>query len=148
MIKFNPFSKIKNFFNRLNPLNLIDFGDIDVEIENAPTSEELLIQTIKKYSDFEKVILIALYHLINTQNSDKEYLTILTNDLRLICDLVEGDGESVEIPDLVKKEPLENIFLTCHNHFQNATLIVFLWGISEIFWKVCVWKHFEICWWI
>ena len=102
--------KIKNFFNRLNPLNLIDFGDIDVEIENAPTSEELLIQTIKKYSDFEKVILIALYHLINTQNSDKEYLTILTNDLRLICDLVEGDGESVEIPDLVKKGTLRKYF--------------------------------------
>lgn len=60
--------------------------------------------------------------MINTQNANKEYLTILTKDLRLICDLVEGVEGDVEIPNHVKKEPVNNIFLTCHNHFQKAII--------------------------
>lgn len=122
MIKLMAFSILKNFFRRLNPLNSFDLDDINVEIEKVPTSDELLINTIKKYENFEKVILITIYHLINTQNADKEYLTILTKDLRLICDLVEGVEGDVEIPDHVKKEPVNNIFLTCHNHFQKAII--------------------------
>ena len=59
---------------------------------------------------------------MNTQDVTNEYLTILTKDLRLICDLVEGDGEGVEIPDDVNNEPVENILLTCHNHFQRAVI--------------------------
>ena len=37
-------------------------------------------------------------------------MTILTKDLRLICDLVEGVEGDVEIPNHIKKEPVNNIF--------------------------------------
>jgi len=122
MIKLRAFSILKNFFSRLNPLSSFDLDDINVEIEKVPTSDELLTNAVAKYVNFEKVILIAIYHLINTQNANKEYRTILTKDLRLICDLVEGVEGDVEIPNHVKKEPVNNIFLTCHNHFQKAII--------------------------
>lgn len=122
MIKLRAFSILKNFFSRLNPLSSFDLDDINVEIEKVPTSDELLTNAVAKYVNFENVILIAIYHLINTQNANKEYLTILTKDLRLICDLVEGVEGDVEIPNHVKKEPVNNIFLTCHNHFQKAII--------------------------
>ena len=122
MVKFWSFSMLKDIFSRLNPLNSFDLEDIDVEIDKVPTSDELLQNIIKKYSNFEKVILTAIYHLINTQNVNNEYLTILTKKLRLICDLVEGTNGEVRIPDYVTNEPVNNIFLTCHNHFHNAIL--------------------------
>ncbi|WP_295601979.1 hypothetical protein [uncultured Methanobrevibacter sp.] len=103
MIKLRASSILKNFFSRLNSLSSFDLDDINVEIEKVPTSDELLTNAVAKYVNFEKVILIAIYHLINTQNANKEYLTILTKDLRLICDLVEGVEGDVEIPNHVKK---------------------------------------------
>ncbi len=46
----------------------------------------------------------------------------MTKDLRLICDLVEDDNSSVEIPEILKIEPIENILLTCHIHFNNSLI--------------------------
>ena len=121
MIKFRAFSRFKKIFTRLNPIPF-GFGNIEEKIEKVPGSDELLEKAIRGHSNFQKVILIAIYHLMNTQDVTNEYLTILTKDLRLICDLVEGDGEGVEIPDDVNNEPVENILLTCHNHFQRAVI--------------------------
>lgn len=72
---------------------------------------------------FEKVILIGLYHLINSQNAYKEYLTVLTKNLKLIEDLTEGEENEVPISDNVKEEGKKNnIFVVCHNHFFGAII--------------------------
>ncbi len=122
MVNLKDFSVIRNAFSRLNPLNSFDFDEINEEIEKPPTSDELLKKTIINYPYFEKVILVSIYHLINTQNVKNEYLSVFTKDLRLICDLVEGNGDTVDIPKILKNEPDENILLTCHNHFQKAII--------------------------
>lgn len=122
MSKFKVFSRLNSIFSRLNPLNSFDFGYIKQGLINSPTSKELLEKTVNNYPEFEKVILIGIYHLINTRQADKEYLTVLTKDSRLICDLIEGDNSSVEIPEILKIEPIENILLTCHNHFNNSLI--------------------------
>ena len=122
MMKFKVFSRLNGFFSRLNPLNSFEWGDVKVDVVKPPAFKELLEKTIHKYPQFEKIILIGIYHLINTQNADKEYLTVLTKDLRLICDLVEGDDSSVEIPEILDVEPIENILLTCHNHFNRCLI--------------------------
>lgn len=122
MVNFKAFSIIKNVFNRLNPLNSFDFGKIEMDNEKPPNSDELLEKTLKKYPYFEKVLMVAIYHLINTQHVNYEYLSVLTKDLRLICDLVKGDCGSVSIPKILKNEPDKNILVTCHNHFMRAII--------------------------
>lgn len=122
MTKFKVFSRLNSIFSRLNPLNSFDWGYVKQDLIKPPSSKELLEKAVNNYPEFEKVILIGIYHLMNTQYMDKEYLTVLTKDLRLICDLVEGDNSSVEIPEILKIEPIENILLTCHNHFNNSLI--------------------------
>lgn len=122
MVKFITFSRLKNIFSRFNPLESFDWGDWDIKVSEPPSSEELLEKIIKEYKQFDKVILIAIYHLINTQNVKNEYLTVLTKDLRLIADLVKGNNGTVDIPENLKREPSSNILLTCHNHFQKAII--------------------------
>lgn len=109
MVKFKAFSRLKNIFTRFNPLNSFNLGEINIKLVKPPSSVELLEKIIKKYSDFEIVILIAIYHLNNTQNVDKEYLTVLTKDLKLVADLVEGDEEEVNLPSNVKLEGMKKI---------------------------------------
>ena len=107
----------------MNPLNSFDFGEIDVEIGKTPTSDELLKKTINKYSYFEKVIMLAIYHLINTQFVECEYLTVLTKDFRLIADLVEGEKNKVHLSDDVRNEGNDNnILIACHNHYFGAII--------------------------
>lgn len=122
MVKFKVFYAIKDVFSKLNPISSFDLDEIDVEISKPPSSVDLLKKAIKKYPVFDKIILIAIYHLINTQNLNKEYLTVLTKDMRLICDLVEGNENSVEIPEILKNEPSSNMLLTCHNHFNKSII--------------------------
>lgn len=123
MVEFKVFSRLKYIFSRFNPLNSFDLDEIDVEIEKAPTSDELLERTIKKYPNFEKIIFISIYHLINTQKADYEYLTVLTKDLKLIADLIEGEDDIVSTPDNVKKEgENNNILVASHNHFFGAII--------------------------
>lgn len=108
-------------FSRLNPLNSFDFGEVDEEINCPPTSDELIKNAVKSISEFEKVILIGIYHLINTQNVSKEYLTVLTKNLKLIEDLTEGEYNEVHISENVKREgKMGNILVACHNHFFGA----------------------------
>jgi hypothetical protein len=141
MVKLNTFSRLKNIFNRLNPLNSFDFGIDDAEIIKPPTSDELLIKTIECFSEFEKIILIAIYHLINTQNVKKEYLTVLTKDMRLIADLIEGKYGEVSVPENVKIESKEgNILVTCHNHFYGA--IIF--SLNDLKNSICPKVRFSI----
>ena len=66
MIKFKVFSRLNGFFSRLNPLNSFDVSDVKVDIVKPPTFKELLEKTVNKYPKFEKIILIGIYHLINT----------------------------------------------------------------------------------
>ncbi|WP_458454626.1 hypothetical protein [Methanobrevibacter sp.] len=120
---FKVFLKFKNIFNRLNPINTFDFGEIKEDIEKAPDSKKLLEKTIKKYPHFDKIILMGLYHLINTQNVDKEFLSVLSKDLNIIADLLEGNDEIVEVPYNVKLEGKKNnILVACHNHFFGAII--------------------------
>lgn len=123
MIKFKVFSRLNGFFSRLNPLNSFDVSDVKVDIVKPPTFKELLEKTVNKYPKFEKIILIGIYHLINTQNADKEYLTVLTKDMRLVADLMKGNLDKVNVPDIVKIESKKNnILLTCHNHIRGSII--------------------------
>ena len=45
-------------------------------IENI-SSNDLLEDTVEKYPKFKFVILIALYHILNTVYSKNEFLTVL-----------------------------------------------------------------------
>lgn len=122
MRKLMAFSRLKNIFSRFNPLNSFKWNEPEEEIIVPPSPEELLEKAIKNYPEFKYVILVAIYHLINTQGVEDEYLTVLTKDLRFIADLVKGEGGTVEIPEDLKNEPVSNILLTCHNHFQKAII--------------------------
>lgn len=110
MIYFNVFSRLKNFFTKFNPINSFNFEDNKMDFVDPITSVELLKYAINKYPNFEKIILIAIYHLFNTQNEYDEYLTVLTKDNRLIVDLLVGDHNNVKIPDIVKVEGKKKIF--------------------------------------
>lgn len=64
------------------------------------------------------MILVAIYHLINTKGSHNEYLTVLSKNNKLITDLIKGNEEIVNIPVNVKLEGKnDNILVACHNHF-------------------------------
>ena len=80
MLKLKAFSRLKNIFSRLNPMPSFKWGDSDEEIIVPPTSEELLERTIKKYPKLKYAILFSIYHLINTQNENNEFLSVLTKD--------------------------------------------------------------------
>ena len=122
-VKLNAFSILKNIFSRLNPLDSFRWGKSDEEVVVLLSSKELLEITIKKYSEFEKFILVAIYHLLNTQNKSNEFLTVLTKDFKLIADLVEGLYGEVPVPKNVKSEAKKgNVFLTCHNHYCGAII--------------------------
>lgn len=121
MVKLKSFSRLKNIFSRLNPLNSFDFGKISVDVIRPPTSDDLLQKIVKTFFDFEKVVLIGIYHLFNTKNVDKEYLTVLTKNLKLIEDLTEGEENEVHLSDNAKEEGKNsNIFVACHNHYFGA----------------------------
>lgn len=122
MLDFKVFSRFKNIFNRLNPLNSFRWNGFEEEVTDF-SSKELLEITVGKYVEFRFVILIAIYHMFNTRNSKNEFLTALTWDLRLIADLVEGNNDEVLIPDNVKIEASNgNLLITCHNHFNGAII--------------------------
>ena len=88
-----------------------------------PEHKYLLEITIKKYPEFQYIILIAIYHLINTKNVDEEYLTVLTKDNKFIADLVKGNYNEVLVPNNVKSEAKQgNILVTCHNHFHGSII--------------------------
>lgn len=101
---FRNFLKLKNILSRLNPIPAFPFGDEEEVIVKSQSQEELLKSVIKKYPQFKRIIMISIYHLINTQNVEKEYLTVLTKDLRLIADLIEGERDKVSVPKNVKEE--------------------------------------------
>lgn len=122
MLNFHIFQQFKNVFNRLNPLNSFKWDGSDEELKIF-SSNDLLEDTVEKYPKFKFVILIALYHILNTVDSKNEFLTVLTNDFRLIADLVEGNHNEVEIPEIVQFEASRsNVFITCHNHFNGAII--------------------------
>ena len=123
MVKFKAFSRLKNIFLRFNPLFSFDFDNHKVEISKPLSSNELLERTIIKCPEFMKVVLIAIYHLINTNGENKEYLTVLTKDNKLLIDLIEGRGDNVSVPPIVKVEGKKgNILVACHNHFLGAII--------------------------
>lgn len=69
------------------------------------------------------MILIAIYHLVNTNNVTEEYLTVLTKDIKLVADLVKGNSNEVSVPNNVKSEAKkDNILLTCHNHYYGSII--------------------------
>lgn len=123
MVDFKVFSRLKNFFTRLNPIPSFEWNGFEGEIIYSPSSKVLLENAIKKYPKFKLVILVAIYHLVNTQNADEEYLTVLTKDNRLIVDLYGGNENNVKIPSIVKYEGKnDNILVACHNHFLGAII--------------------------
>lgn len=88
-----------------------------------PSSRELLEKVIEHYPEFQHVFLIAIYHLINTQNVQNEYLTVLTKNRVLIADLIKGNDNNVTPPSHVKKEGKKNnILIACHNHYFGAVI--------------------------
>lgn len=124
--------KLKNILSRLNPIPSFRFSDEDGDIGKQPSQKELLESVIKKYSQFKRIILVSIYHQIYTHDVEKEYLTVLTKDLRLIADLVEGERDKVSVPENVKVESKKgNVLVICHNHFHGA--IIF----SLIDFKMC-----------
>lgn len=123
MVDFRNFLKLKNILSRLNPIPAFPFGDEEEVIVKSQSQEELLKSVIKKYPQFKRIIMISIYHLINTQNVEKEYLTVLTKDLRLIADLIEGERDKVSVPKNVKEESKKgNVLVICHNHFHGAII--------------------------
>lgn len=85
MVNLKAFSILKNFFSRFNPIPIFKWDASEEEISIPLSSKELLEKVIVKYPEFKNVILVAIYHLINTQNMNSEYLTVLTKDFRLIA---------------------------------------------------------------
>ena len=63
MVKLNGFSRLKNIFSRLNPIPHFRWNNHEDEIVTPPSSKKLLEYAIKKYPEFKKVILIAIYHV-------------------------------------------------------------------------------------
>lgn len=123
MVDFRNFLKLKNILSRLNPIPAFPFGDEEEVIVKSQSQEELLKSVIKKYPQFKRIIMISIYHLINTQNVEKEYLTVLTKDLRLIADLTEWEMDKVSVPKNVKEESKKgNVLVICHNHFHGAII--------------------------
>lgn len=123
MVNFDVFSRFNGFFNRLNPLNSFDFGKMETKKVVSPTSDELLETAIINYADFDKVILLSIYHFINIQNAQNEYLTVLTKDNKLIADLIEGKLSTVGVPEIVQVESEKNnILITCHNHLTGSII--------------------------
>ena len=121
MVKLKAFSRLKNIFSRLNPLDSFKLGNQNEEPVKPLSSDELLENTIKKYSQFEYVILISIYHLLNTKSRNNEFLTVVTKDYKLIADLIEGNEIIVQTPILVEIEAKKNnIFIAVHNHFCGA----------------------------
>lgn len=123
MVKLNAFSRLKNFFSRLNPIPSFEWDEPEEEIIIPPSSSELLEMFVKKYPKFKYVILIAIYYLINTQGAKNEFLSVLTKDLRLVVDLVEGNDLIVNTPVQVEIESKKNnILIASHNHFFGAII--------------------------
>lgn len=117
------FSRLKNIFSRFNPLNSFKWNEPEDEIILPPSSKELLEKAIKNYPEFKYVILVVIYHLINTKGSHNEYLTVLSKNNKLITDLIKGNEEIVNIPVNVKLEGKnDNILVACHNHFFGAVI--------------------------
>jgi hypothetical protein len=110
MVDFRNFLKLKNILSRLNPIPTFPFGDEEEVIVKSQSQEELLKSVIKKYPQFKRIIMISIYHLINTQNVEKEYWTVLTKDLRLIADLIEGERDKVSVPKNVKRNPKKGMY--------------------------------------
>ena len=118
MVNFKAFSRLKNIFSRFNPIPSFKWNGPKEEVNLPLSSSELLEKVIREYPDFKKVILIAIYHLINTNNKNEEYLTVLTKDNRLIVDLLLGDEDNVNVPFIAKFEgKKDNVLVACHNHF-------------------------------
>lgn len=137
MVNFRIFSRLTNIFNRLNPINSFKWENNKIGSIKPISSIELLEKTIKNFPNFEKVIMIAIYHLINTKDVDDEYLTVLTKDIRLVADLVKGESSEVLIPDIVKLEfKSDNILITCHNHFNGAIIPSFVDFKNSIYPKI------------
>ena len=123
MRKLMAFSRLKNIFSRFNPLNSFKWNEPEEEIIVPPSPKELLEKVIKNYPEFKYVILVAIYHLINTKGSHNEYLTVLSKDNKIIADLIKGNEEIVNIPFDVKVEgKKDNILVACHNHFFGAVI--------------------------
>ena len=123
MIKLKAFSRLKNIFSRLNPIPSFKWDDSEEEIIVPPSSEELLVRTIKKYPKLNFAILFSIYHLINTQNETNEFLSVLTKDFRWVADLVEGNDIIVKTPIQVEIEGKNNnILIAVHNHFFGAII--------------------------
>lgn len=79
MAKLNAFSRLKNIFSRLNPIPSFKWDGPEDEIIIPLDSRNLLEKTIGKYPEFEKVILVAIYHLFNTKGKNDEYLIFILN---------------------------------------------------------------------
>ena len=123
MVKLKAFSRLKNIFSRLNPIPSFKWDESDEGIVIPPSSNELLKMSVKKYPEFKIVILIAIYHLINTRNKSNEFLSVLTKDFRLVADLFEGNNLRVGFPLQVEIEGKNNnILIACHNHFFGAVI--------------------------
>ena len=123
MVNFKAFSRLKNIFSRFNPIPSFKWNGHKEEVNLPLSSSELLEKVIREYPDFKKVILIAIYHLINTNNKNEEYLTVLTKDNRLIVDLLLGDEDNVNVPFIAKfEEKKDNVLVACHNHFFGAII--------------------------
>jgi hypothetical protein len=125
MVNFKDFSRLKNIFSRIIPLNSFN-DDKDGEDYFKPfSSDELLEMTVKNCSKFKYVLLTAIYHLINTNNQNNEYLTVLSKSNQFVVDLIEGKGNSVTVPNIVKSEGKKNnILVACHNHFFGAISLI------------------------
>lgn len=123
MVNFKALFGLKKTFSRLNPLNSFNGGDSDEEIISYPSSKKLLEMLINNYSGVEYMILISIYHLISTRGVKNEFLTVLSKDRRVICDLVKGNDTIVNTPVQVELEcENKNILIATHNHFFGAII--------------------------
>lgn len=109
-------------FEKLHPQDNIDF-DETFEKDNSNVNVGLFKKAIDEHPELKEVIWVAIYHCLNTLESNKEYLTVLDYNFDLIADLVEGNPRNVIVPDIVKEEYRKgNVLATFHNHFKGAIL--------------------------
>ena len=109
-------------FERLNSSNNFDFDEGLKKIKPLKNFA-LFKKAIDEHQELKEVLWIALYHCLYTLDVENEYLTVLNKNFKLIGDLIKGNDRSVEIPNAVKEEIInDNVLATFHNHFKGAIL--------------------------
>lgn len=118
LIKFHDLLR----FKKLNPPNNFVLNE-SIEENKSNSNINLFKKAIDEHLELKEVIWIGIHHCLNTKGLKNEYLTVVDKNFKLICDLIEGDENSVNIPDEIKNQILDGkVLATFHNHFDGAVI--------------------------